>query len=63
MPNILIKVPKNVFPLESRKELLRQVNEVADGAWGANGNLWHLGDFAKAAGYGHLQHRIGVVEK
>jgi phenylpyruvate tautomerase PptA (4-oxalocrotonate tautomerase family) len=154
MPNILIKVPKNVFPLESSKELIRQVNEVAgdvekmpkhpkqrflnwvvleeiesamftcggvdvtsqvvpciaivfvplgvlddalrknyvadlhaafqanlpvgdkrvlatsiilnevaDGTWGANGNLWRLGDFAKAAGYGHLQHRIGVVEK
>jgi phenylpyruvate tautomerase PptA (4-oxalocrotonate tautomerase family) len=88
MPNILIKVPKDVFPAEARKVLLKRVNEVtcsvstsitadnkrvlatsiilndvADGTWGANGNLWQLGDFAKAAGYGHLQHLIGVAQQ
>jgi phenylpyruvate tautomerase PptA (4-oxalocrotonate tautomerase family) len=32
------------------------VSEVADGTWGVNGVLWRCGDFAKAAGYKHLQH-------
>jgi phenylpyruvate tautomerase PptA (4-oxalocrotonate tautomerase family) len=32
--------------------------DVADGTWGANGKIWHLGDFAKAAGYKHLQHLV-----
>jgi phenylpyruvate tautomerase PptA (4-oxalocrotonate tautomerase family) len=31
-----------------------QLVDVADGTWGANGNLWHLADFTRAAGYGHL---------
>ncbi len=31
-----------------------QLDEVADGTWGANGSLWHLADFTRAAGYGHL---------
>lgn len=31
-----------------------QLVDVADGTWGANGNLWHLADFTHAAGYGHL---------
>ena len=32
--------------------------EVADGTWSANGQLWRLPDFARAAGYRHLQHLI-----
>ena len=32
--------------------------EVADGTWGANGQLWRLPDFARAAGYKHLTHLI-----
>jgi phenylpyruvate tautomerase PptA (4-oxalocrotonate tautomerase family) len=32
------------------------VSDVADGTWGANGVLWRLPDFAKAAGYKHLPH-------
>ncbi|KPA97050.1 tautomerase family protein [Pseudomonas asplenii] len=31
-----------------------QLVDVADGTWGANGSLWHLADFTRAAGYGHL---------
>jgi phenylpyruvate tautomerase PptA (4-oxalocrotonate tautomerase family) len=31
------------------------LHEVPDGQWGANGNVWRLPDFAKAAGYAHLQ--------
>ncbi|NBF05948.1 tautomerase [Pseudomonas sp. Fl5BN2] len=30
------------------------LEEVPDGTWGANGALWHLADFTRAAGYGHL---------
>lgn len=32
--------------------------EVADGCWGANGAIWKLPEFARAAGYGHLQHLV-----
>lgn len=32
--------------------------DVADGTWGASGQLWHLPDFARAAGYKHLQHLV-----
>jgi len=34
------------------------IREVADGTWGASGTLWHLPDFARAAGYAHLQHLV-----
>jgi phenylpyruvate tautomerase PptA (4-oxalocrotonate tautomerase family) len=31
------------------------ISDVPDGTWGANGNIWHLADFANAAGYEHLR--------
>lgn len=31
-----------------------QLLDVTDGTWGANGSLWHLADFTRAAGYAHL---------
>lgn len=31
------------------------IEEVADGRWAANGQLWDLRDFIQAAGYVHLQ--------
>ncbi len=31
-----------------------QLVDIADGTWGANGRLWHLADFTRAAGYRHL---------
>ncbi|MGE8452453.1 MAG: tautomerase [Pseudomonadales bacterium] len=31
-----------------------QIEEVVDGTWAANGDIWHLADFTRAAGYGHL---------
>jgi phenylpyruvate tautomerase PptA (4-oxalocrotonate tautomerase family) len=34
--------------------------EVADGTWGGNGQLWSLPDFARAAGYKHLQHLVSA---
>jgi phenylpyruvate tautomerase PptA (4-oxalocrotonate tautomerase family) len=34
------------------------LHEVPEGQWGANGRIWRLPDFAKAAGYAHLQHLV-----
>lgn len=31
------------------------INDVAEGTWGVNGMIWSLPDFAKYAGYVHLQ--------
>ncbi|MFL9870212.1 tautomerase family protein [Paraburkholderia megapolitana] len=31
------------------------LHDVADGAWGVSGVAWTLADFARAAGYAHLQ--------
>lgn len=41
---------------EDQRQLLTsiQIQEVVDGTWGANGDIWHLADFTRAAGYGHL---------
>jgi phenylpyruvate tautomerase PptA (4-oxalocrotonate tautomerase family) len=36
------------------------IADVPDGTWGANGSLWHLPDFARAAGYKHLQHLVSA---
>jgi phenylpyruvate tautomerase PptA (4-oxalocrotonate tautomerase family) len=49
-----------VLPTEEKRPLATSVilHEVPDGQWGANGALWHLPDFAKAAGYAHLQHLV-----
>lgn len=43
---------------EDRRQLATSVmlHEVADGTWGANGAIWRLPQFAKAAGFLHLQH-------
>ncbi len=34
------------------------LHEIPDGQWGGNGSIWRLPDFAKAAGYAHLQHLV-----
>jgi len=34
-----------------------QLTDISDGTWGANGSIWHLDDFTRAAGYGHLHPR------
>ncbi|MBD9629100.1 tautomerase family protein [Pseudomonas sp. PDM19] len=31
-----------------------QLTDIPDGTWGANGSLWRLADFTRAAGYRHL---------
>ncbi|MDG9884911.1 tautomerase family protein [Pseudomonas sp. GD04058] len=35
-----------------------QLVDIVDGTWGANGRLWRLSDFTRAAGYGHLLPRL-----
>ncbi|WP_395702191.1 4-oxalocrotonate tautomerase family protein [Aquabacterium sp.] len=49
------KPPQDPRPLLSSVIL----DEVPDGHWGANGQLWRLADFARAAGFRHLQHLRG----
>lgn len=36
------------------------IADVKDGTWGASGALWHLADFARAAGYKHLQRHVAA---
>ncbi len=42
---------------DDKRQLATSVvlHEIPEGQWGANGHLWRLPDFAKAAGYAHLQ--------
>lgn len=51
---------KTALPADERRTLMTSVvlQEVPDGAWGANGAIWKLADFASAAGFVHLQHLI-----
>ncbi|NWA25578.1 tautomerase [Pseudomonas gingeri] len=48
------------LPPDEKRQLATSVvlHEVADGAWGGNGAIWHLPQFAKAAGFTHLQHLL-----
>lgn len=48
---------QKALPPEDRRQLATSTvfNAVADSAWGVNGVVWHLADFAKAASYTHLQ--------
>ncbi len=36
------------------------LHEVPEGRWGANGTVWALSDFARNAGYRHLQHVVAA---
>ncbi|MGY2237146.1 tautomerase [Pseudomonas gingeri] len=47
-------------PADDPRQLMTSVmlHEVADGAWGANGAIWNLPAFARAAGFEHLQHLV-----
>ena len=49
---------KQSLPGDDKRQLATSVvlHEVADGAWGASGVIWKLPDFARAAGFQHLQH-------
>jgi len=44
-------------PGEARRILVSSIfHEVPDGMWGINESIWRLHDFARHAGYMHLQH-------
>jgi phenylpyruvate tautomerase PptA (4-oxalocrotonate tautomerase family) len=51
---------KVALPAGDTRQLISSVvlQDVAEGTWGANGNIWMLPSLAKAAGYAHLQHLI-----
>jgi phenylpyruvate tautomerase PptA (4-oxalocrotonate tautomerase family) len=51
------KAFQQAMPAQERRKLVTSImlQDVADGTWGANGNIWCLHDFVKAAGYQHLQ--------
>jgi phenylpyruvate tautomerase PptA (4-oxalocrotonate tautomerase family) len=45
-------------PTDDPRQIVSSVtlHDVPDGTWGVNGVLWKLPQFAKAAGFTHLQH-------
>ena len=47
---------KSSLAPDDQRQLLTsiQIQDVVDGTWGANGDVWQLADFTRAAGYGHL---------
>ena len=53
-----VDVTPQWLPGDDKRQLATSVvlHEVADGAWGASGVIWKLPDFARAAGFEHLQH-------
>lgn len=50
----------DAMPTNDQRKLATSVviHEVPDGTWGVNGTLWHLADFAQAAGFSHLRHLV-----
>lgn len=51
---------KASMPAGDQRQLLSSVvlHDVPNGTWGVGGALWKLPDFARAAGYAHLQHLV-----
>jgi phenylpyruvate tautomerase PptA (4-oxalocrotonate tautomerase family) len=57
--SLMHKAIGDALPGEKRQVATSCImNEVADGMWGASGNIWRLPQFAAAAGYEHLQHLV-----
>jgi phenylpyruvate tautomerase PptA (4-oxalocrotonate tautomerase family) len=48
---------RQAMPADEHRKLISSVmlHDVADGTWGVNGIVWTLPDFARAAGFLHLQ--------
>lgn len=55
---------KQAMPSDDRRRIATSVlvHEVADGDWGVGGDIWRLPDFARAAGYAHLQHLVPLKQ-
>jgi phenylpyruvate tautomerase PptA (4-oxalocrotonate tautomerase family) len=51
---------KDALPQDEKRKIATSVilNDVADGTWGAGGEIWHLPEFAARAGFEHLQHLV-----
>lgn len=51
---------KQSLPIDEKRQVISSVvlHEVPDGTWGANGAIWRLPQFAKDAGFAHLQHLV-----
>jgi phenylpyruvate tautomerase PptA (4-oxalocrotonate tautomerase family) len=58
--NLVNHAFKQAYGEKEKRMLMTSVilHEVPDGQWGANGEIWMLKDFAKAAGFTHLQHLV-----
>lgn len=54
---------QNALPADEKRQLVTSVvfNTVDDGAWGVGGAVWRLPDFARAAGFTHLQHLVAAA--
>ena len=48
------------LPIDDKRQVASSVvlHEVHDGTWGVNGVIWKLPQFAKAAGFSHLQYLV-----
>jgi phenylpyruvate tautomerase PptA (4-oxalocrotonate tautomerase family) len=58
--NLVNQAFKQAYGVNEKRMLMTSVvlHEVPDGQWGVNGDIWMLKDFAKLAGYTHLQHLV-----
>jgi phenylpyruvate tautomerase PptA (4-oxalocrotonate tautomerase family) len=55
---------EEALPAGDQRRLATSVvmNEVPDGAWDVGGEVWRLPDFARSAGYAHLQHLVDSAQ-
>ncbi len=51
---------QDALPADEKRQLLTSIvfNAVQDGSWGVGSVVWRLPDFARAAGFEHLQHLV-----
>lgn len=51
---------QNALHADEKRQLLTSIvfNAVEDGSWGVGSVVWRLPDFARAAGFEHLQHLL-----
>jgi hypothetical protein len=54
---------RDALPPDEKRKITTSVvlHDVADGVWGAGGEIWHLPTFAARAGFEHLQHLVGAA--
>ena len=54
---------QSALPADDKRQLLTSIvfSAVDDGAWGVGGAIWRLPEFARAAGFTHLQHLVATA--